>query len=139
MFLQLIVFRVLLNHWNDFTLFRKDLSDDKLDIELEKQLRKARIERQRAKRESDARRMREDAHRRSSEAFDPFADELQDRASEKQASVSWSYSQHYANSFEREQVLNMADDTTFASLQSVVVTSSAQRVDRTPSRNSMSR
>lgn len=130
-----MVFRVLLTHWDDFCIFRKDLSDDKLDLELEKQLHQARLERQRARREENARKSRDDARRRSSELFDPFADEF-DRAAEKQASVSWSYSQHVANSFEREQVLNMADENTFASLQNVGSIPSAAKVPKIQSRKS---
>ena len=111
------MFRILLTHWHDFCLFRKDLSDEKLDFELEKQLRRHRQEEQRTKREAEkAKRLRGDVSRRSSELYDPFADD--ERASDKQPSMSWTYSQHVANALAREEVLNQTDENTFASLQS---------------------
>ena len=111
------MFRILLTHWHDFCLFRKDLSDEKLDFELEKQLRRHRQEEQRTKREAEkAKRLRGDVSRRSSELYDPFADD--EKASDKQPSMSWTYSQHVANALAREEVLNQTDENTFASLQS---------------------
>ncbi|KAK3091838.1 hypothetical protein FSP39_023074, partial [Pinctada imbricata] len=135
---QLIVFRYLFGHWNDFVQFRSNLADEKILPTIERRRRHAKIKERQRQKEMEDRAARE-AERRAAlglppeideddENFhDPFAsyhagsqedeDEAGTTHGGEKDKISWSYSSYMA-ALQQEDILNNTDESTFSSLMS---------------------
>lgn len=135
---QLIVFRYLYQHWNDFINFRSNMADEKVLPTLERRRKHAKIKERQKQRELEEKAQKE-AERRAAEGLPPLGDEDEDdqfhdpfamhrapsqededeggHGGDTKDKISWSYSSYMA-ALHREDILNNTDESTFSSLMS---------------------
>ncbi|XP_078317133.1 regulator of G-protein signaling 22-like isoform X10 [Crassostrea virginica] len=134
---QLIVFRYLYLHWNDFINFRSNLADEKVLPTIERRRKHAKIKERQKQRELEEKAQKE-AERRAAEGLPPLGDEDEDdqfhdpfaahRAPSQEDEeegghgdtkdkICWSYSSYMA-ALHKEDILNNTDESTFSSLMS---------------------
>ncbi|XP_078317131.1 regulator of G-protein signaling 22-like isoform X8 [Crassostrea virginica] len=141
---QLIVFRYLYLHWNDFINFRSNLADEKVLPTIERRRKHAKIKERQKQRELEEKaqkispKARLEAERRAAEGLPPLGDEDEDdqfhdpfaahRAPSQEDEeegghgdtkdkICWSYSSYMA-ALHKEDILNNTDESTFSSLMS---------------------
>ncbi|KAL4236453.1 GTPase activator [Mactra antiquata] len=128
---QLVVFRVLFPHWNEFCEFRLNLAEEKVMPTIERRRRHAKAKERKRIQELEEKQAKE-AERRAAMGLPPLGEEDDvfhdpfkalggtesvegDMEPEEKDKISWTYS-NYMNALEREELLNNTDESSFTSL-----------------------